>query len=289
MPNPNISSTMSNLACALRVEFVLAGLAIGGLGGCGPSYSPNSYASNAAQQAAKVDQAIVVGVRPVTISADSTLGTTTGGAAGGIAGSQVGAGAVGALGALGGTVTGGVIGNVASHAVGDTDGYEYIVRKPNGDLMSVTQRDVAPLEIGAHVLIIQGPQARIVLDYTVPVPTGGAGLPAKEPPAKAEPGSVQATVTPASPAPTAAIPSDGAPNSPSGSAPPASTQPAASPGVSATVVPQGQPATEAPSQDKPTAPPEAKPPAQSPASAPSGEQHSSDGSATSASSADRGA
>ncbi|MDB5397553.1 MAG: Outer rane lipoprotein [Rhodospirillales bacterium] len=142
--------------------------------GCSPSYSPNSYASNAAQLASKVDQGIVVGVRAVLISADATLGTGTGGAAGGIAGSQLGGGATGALGALGGSVAGGIVGNVVTHVAGDTDGFEYIVRKTNGDkangdLMSVTQKDVMPLGIGAHVLIIEGPQARIVADYTVPV------------------------------------------------------------------------------------------------------------------------
>ena len=142
--------------------------------GCSPSYSPNSYASNATQLANKVDQGVVVGVRAVLISADANLGTGTGAAAGGIAGSQIGAGAAGALGALGGSVAGGVVGNVVSHAAGDTDGFEYIVRKTssdktNGDLMSVTQKDPTPLGIGAHVLIIEGPQARIVADYTVPV------------------------------------------------------------------------------------------------------------------------
>jgi outer membrane lipoprotein SlyB len=144
------------------------------LTGCSPSYSPNSYASNATQLANKVDQGIVVGVRAVLISADASLGTGTGAAAGGIAGSQIGGGAAGAFGALTGSVAGGVVGNVVSHAAGDTDGFEYIVRKTNadkatGDLMSVTQKDVTPLGIGARVLIIEGPQARIVADYTVPV------------------------------------------------------------------------------------------------------------------------
>jgi len=139
------------------------------LTGCAPTYSPDTYASNAVQLANKVDQGIVVGIRAVLISADPTVGATTLGAAGGIAGSQVGSGATSALGALGGTVTGGLIGSAVSHSEGDTTGYEYIVRKPNGDLLSVTQKDEQPLNIGQHVLIIQGPQARIVADYTVPI------------------------------------------------------------------------------------------------------------------------
>ena len=54
--------------------------------GCGPDYSPNTYATNAAQQANKVDQGVIVGVREVGISASGTAGAAVGGAAGGIAG-----------------------------------------------------------------------------------------------------------------------------------------------------------------------------------------------------------
>ncbi len=140
------------------------------LTGCQPDYSPNTYASTAAQLANKVDQGIVVGVRAIQISADTTLATGTGAAAGGIAGSQVGGTAGSAFGALTGSVAGGVAGNVIGHAEGDTNGFEYIVRKDNGDLLSVTQKDAAPLAIGAKVLIIEGPQARVVTDYTVQLP-----------------------------------------------------------------------------------------------------------------------
>jgi outer membrane lipoprotein SlyB len=34
-----------------------------------------------------------------------------------------------------------IAGSAAEHAISDTTGYEYIVRKPNGDLVSVTQKD----------------------------------------------------------------------------------------------------------------------------------------------------
>jgi outer membrane lipoprotein SlyB len=137
------------------------------LTGCAPTYSPDIYASNAAQQANKVDQAIVVGVRPVMISADATVGAGAGGAAGGIAGSQAGSGAIGAFGALTGSLAGGIAGSVVTHSTADTNGFEYIVRKANGDLLSVTQKDTVALSIGQMVLIIAGPQARIVPDYTV--------------------------------------------------------------------------------------------------------------------------
>ncbi len=159
MPRPQRIGLASGMATALCI---LAA-------GCTPDYSPNTYASAAAQQANKVDQGIVVGVRPVQISADTTLATATGGAAGGIVGSGIGEGTGSAVGAVAGTVAGGVVGNVVGHAAGDTDGFEYIVKKSNGELLSVTQKDAHPLGIGAHVLLIEGAQARIVPDYTVPV------------------------------------------------------------------------------------------------------------------------
>ncbi len=152
-----------------------------GVVGCAPSYSPNSYDTRAVQQANKVDQGMVVGVRKIDISANGTIGAAVGGAAGGIAGSQVGSGALSAFIALGGTVLGGLVGTSVEHVQGDTEGYEYIVRKPNGDLLSVTQKDTTPLAIGKKVLVIAGPQARVVPDYTVPVETPKA-KPAPNPP-----------------------------------------------------------------------------------------------------------
>ncbi|MEI7714443.1 MAG: hypothetical protein WCI94_23670 [Rhodospirillales bacterium] len=140
-----------------------------GLAACTPSYSPNSYDARAVQQANKVDRGTIVGVRKIGISANGTTGTAIGAAAGGIAGSQAGTGGpLSAFTALGGTLLGGIVGSSVEHVQGDTEGYEYIVGKPNGDLLSVTQKDTTPLAIGEKVLVIAGPQARVVPDYTVP-------------------------------------------------------------------------------------------------------------------------
>jgi len=135
---------------------------------CAPDYSPNTYATSAVQQANKVDQGVIVGVREVGVSAAGTAGAVVGGAAGGIAGAQVGNGATSAFSALGGSLVGGIAGSAAEHVVGDTRAIEYIIRKGNGDLISVTQKDAQPLGIGQKVLVIAGNQARVVPDYTVP-------------------------------------------------------------------------------------------------------------------------
>jgi outer membrane lipoprotein SlyB len=162
------------------------------LAACGPDYSPNTYATNAVQQANKVDQGVIVGVREVGVSASGTAGAAVGGAAGGIAGAQAGSGATSAFGALGGALVGGIAGSAAEHVVGDTRAFEYIIRKPNGDLLSVTQKDAEPLTVGQKVLVIAGNQARVVPDYTVP---------AQEPPKQTAAAPKEAPTTTAPPPP----------------------------------------------------------------------------------------
>lgn len=175
------------------------------LAGCGPSYAPDTYATNAAQQANKTEQGMVIGVRPVKISAAGTVGTVTGAAAGGIAGSQAVAAPISAFTALGGSLVGGIAGSAAEHAMEDTDAFEYIIRKTNNELVSVTQKDKTPLALGQKVLVIAGNQARVVPDYTVhlegetkPQAAAASGRPAA--------GTVAAQPTPADAATVAPVP-----------------------------------------------------------------------------------
>ena len=178
-------------------------MALLGTTACSADYSANSYTSNAVQQANKVDQGVIVGRRLVGVVGGGTAGAVTGGAAGGIAGSQVGNGVTSAFGALGGSVVGGLVGSAVEKTTGETHAYEYVVRKPNGDLLSVTQQDKQPLAVGQKVLVIAGNQARIVPDYTValdpapPEPRTDATAPLPPP--------VSATPLPA-PAPEPALP-----------------------------------------------------------------------------------
>lgn len=146
---------------------------------CGPRFSPDAYDTRAVQQASRVEQGVVVGRRQVTVQADGATGAATGGAAGGIIGSQApGGNMAGAIGAVGGALVGGLFGSAAERVAGDTTAFEYIVRKSNGELVSVTQREPVALEIGTRVLVIAGSQARIVPDYTVPAePPAGAPTP----------------------------------------------------------------------------------------------------------------
>ena len=159
---------------ALRIRMlkhVAPFAAVLALVGCKTEFSPNTYNAEAVQQANKVDQGVVVGVRPVDVKVAGTTGAVAGGAAGGIAGSQLGgSSATQALGAVGGGLIGSLIGSATEQAMDNTKAFEYIVRMTKGDLVSVTQTDTTPLALGQHVLVIAGKQARIVPDYTSPVP-----------------------------------------------------------------------------------------------------------------------
>lgn len=255
------------------VKLGLPPVMLAALVGCSPNYSPNTYSSTAVQQANKVYQAVVIGVRQVAITADGTVGTVTGGAAGGILGSQVpSSGVTTALSALGGTVVGGLVGTTIEHVTNDTTAFEYIVREDSGDLLSVTQKDATPLAVGQKVLVIGGNQARIVPDYSVaskpppaPAPSTAAGkdeAPAKETPTRAgssgDPGPA--------PAPGSAA-AETQPASSSESAAPAATQAPAAPPL-----PLGPPAStalqnnEPPAKDTPTGPASPDTPPDTPAS-----------------------
>jgi outer membrane lipoprotein SlyB len=180
-------------------RLILSALLLAAVSGCGPDYSPNTYATDAVQQASKVDQGVVVGVRQVDISASGTAGAVVGGAAGGVAGSQVGSGAQKALTTLGSTLVGGIAGSAAEHAMNDTSAFEYIVRKPNGDLLSVTQKDTTPLALGQKVLVIAGKQARVVPDYTVDVGAKEKAADASKQASAAAPPPPPVTATPLAP------------------------------------------------------------------------------------------
>lgn len=145
-------------------------LVVAALAGCGPDYSANTYNTSAVQQANKVERGVIVGLRDVQISSKGTTGAVTGAAVGGVAGSQAPGGGVGsALGAIGGTLIGGIVGSSVEQATGDQAAVEYVVEKPNHELISVTQKDEVKLSIGQKVLVIAGPQARIVADYTIEI------------------------------------------------------------------------------------------------------------------------
>lgn len=226
------------------IRFGVPAVAFAALAGCVPDYSPDTYSSVAVQQANKVDSGIVIGYREVKISDDGSVGVVTGGAAGGILGAEADNSTLPtALAALGGSVVGGLVGTAVQHSTGDTTGWEYIVREPKGDLVSVTQRQPTPIPIGQRVLVIEGKQARIVADYSATAygeppaaPKPEAGI---KPGPAAMPGSPAAFSAAVAAPPPPAAPMVAPPPPPSTAAAPA--QAAASGSVSTQADPPPQP------------------------------------------------
>jgi len=128
---------------ALKWCLLAFGLVLPGLSGCGPSNAPDAYVGNAVLRAAKVERGMVVGVRRVGVSTARLIATASGGA-------------------------GGIAGAAAEQASADTAVSEYIVRKPNGDLISVIQTDKMALVLGQRVLLVAGDRAHLMPDRTEP-------------------------------------------------------------------------------------------------------------------------
>ncbi|MBP0446798.1 hypothetical protein J8J14_18645 [Roseomonas sp. SSH11] len=215
------------------------------LAGCTGNYSPDTYSTRAVQQANPVQQGVIIGARDVAIAADGNAGAATGAAAGGIIGAATpGSGLTSALAGVGGGLIGGLFGSATERVVNDNRGTEYIVRKINGELVNVTQRDIPPLPVGERVLVIAGPQARIVRDYTVP---GAAPLAAGQAPASVE-APVRAELPPSAVSPPVS----------SGTAPQGTPLPHGESPVRSTLPPASPTASEAlPSPRTPLTPPEA--------------------------------
>lgn len=243
------------------MKLSLCALGVAALAGCAPSYAPDTYATSAIQQVNKVEPGLVVGFRQVLITASGTVGAVTGGAAGGVLGSRSSAyGLDSALGAVGGSAVGSIVGTTLEHATADTSGWEYIVRKDNGEMISVTQREETPLQLGQKVLVIGGSQARIVPDYSSPPAPVVAEKPAEEKPAQKP---QKATAKPSFPLLVVPLSSESTYTSAPADAAPAPAAPAAAAEAPTAAIAEtiAEPAHEAPTPTEPEAAPAESAPA----------------------------
>ena len=193
------------LACAVSV-----------VGACQNQYSTATYGPGAAQRAVRIDRAVVESFRVVDIrepGLGSGIGLLGGAAAGGLVGNQIGKGGGNALATLGGVLVGGAAGVLAEKSITDAQAFEYVLRKENGELISVTQQDPQPLPVGQRVLVMYGAKVRVVPDNTAPpppvapsqgTPPQGASAPGASPPGQSTspPTPSGQIVTPVQPVPS---------------------------------------------------------------------------------------
>lgn len=116
---------------AVQLVFLMVGLLVAGLAGCGPSLPDHG-----APQSNRAQQGVVIGVRGVAARSPTMA------------------------------AVGGVAGFPMERAGVDAAVFEYTVRKPNDDLVSVTQTDRTPLALWQNVRVIAGNRARVVPDDT---------------------------------------------------------------------------------------------------------------------------
>jgi outer membrane lipoprotein SlyB len=134
------------------------------LSACATGVGAGDYTRSAVGQVNKVEEAIVVSVRPIRIEGERTLvGTASGAAIGGLAGSQIGGGdEERAIGTVAGAVVGGVVGSQIEKGVTAQRGVEYVLRLANGELRTISQGDDVVLPVGARAFIVYGARARVI-------------------------------------------------------------------------------------------------------------------------------
>lgn len=132
--------------------------------GCAPSISPNSYGPYSTGQVNRTMKGVIYSSRVVTVQGTSTIGTLAGGAVGAIAGSAIGGGRGSILTAIGGGLLGAGVGNVMESKLTTRNAMEYVVKTPCGSYLTVVQGLCPSYQIGQHVLVIFGDQARIIPD-----------------------------------------------------------------------------------------------------------------------------
>lgn len=139
-----------------------AGLA---LGGCAAGVGAGDYQRGAVGQVSKVEEAVIVAVRPIKIEGNRTpaIGTVTGAVLGGAAGSEVGGDDKSrAAGAVVGAVAGGLIGGAVERGTTAQAGFAYTLRKKDGQLVTITQGNDIAMQPGQPVFIEYGVRARVI-------------------------------------------------------------------------------------------------------------------------------
>jgi outer membrane lipoprotein SlyB len=134
---------------------VLAAVAAITLAGCASSKSGSVYSREDARREQTVREGVVDSVRSVTIEGTKTpIGAVAGSVAGGIGGSAIGHGTGAAVAAVLGAVAGGLIGAAAEEGLTRQEGVEITVRLDNGELRAIVQTADEVFKPGERVRLV---------------------------------------------------------------------------------------------------------------------------------------
>lgn len=132
---------------------------------CAPNISPDVVQANNANTITQTTRGTIISIKPIQVKAnDNMVGTLAGAGIGGVAGSAIGGGdRVPIIGAIGGALLGGAAGDYAQDKLSSQQGLQYIIKKNNGDLITVVQGPGATqYHVGESVYVVEGAHARIV-------------------------------------------------------------------------------------------------------------------------------
>ena len=130
---------------------------------CQSNINADHYSTSQVGKVSTVSQCTVISARYVGVNSDSGTGTLVGGIAGGIAGSTIGGGRTAhTLGAVGGALLGGVIGDATEQGLSSQTAIEYVVKLDNGQVISITQGTNGALGVGQRCMVLFVNPSRVI-------------------------------------------------------------------------------------------------------------------------------
>lgn len=135
--------------------------------GCASNGAGNTYNVGELNRESTIEHGVIMAMREVKISGrDNGIGSVAGAGIGGTLGSYLGNDKrTNIVGGIVGAVAGGLAGHAVEGAVDADKATEFLIRKTNGEEVSIVQKNVDKLRLGDHVRIVRtGRVVRVVLD-----------------------------------------------------------------------------------------------------------------------------
>ncbi len=140
---------MKKILCAFCLTVSALGLTACGIGDTNTTYQRYEIG-----QQGVVSTGQIIAINQIQTAGQNDIGSLGGAIAGGAAGSMIGGNtAVNIIGATGGAILGGLLGSKTQEALTKDMAYEFIVRKSNGQMISIVQSNELHLRVGDQVLL----------------------------------------------------------------------------------------------------------------------------------------
>lgn len=129
------------------------------------STSEPTYSGNSIGQVSNVESGTIIAIEKVNIKGTHETGERVGAIAGGLGGAFAGGGSMltHIAGSIGGAVVGGLAGAATQDVLTSGEAYQFIIKKPSGQTISVLQTDDSNLKVGDNVtILLSGNNTRII-------------------------------------------------------------------------------------------------------------------------------